>query len=208
MKERSRRLPIQLLPSCAPHLEPLRLELDVRLRVPPKSFGEFPPSVRLATVTLVNCSVASREVRQARAFQSRFSVMSVAGDPSPFLALPDISHQRDEEQQSLALLYRTTPVFSHGHGCGGDWVCNASTDSGQPASASEVIAEPFPVYQAPPVTANLTYPSRYYQDSRDAQFTAHPKRGQKLRIFMAPLARAEGDGSSRSGRWPISTEVG
>jgi hypothetical protein len=190
--ELSRRLPIELLPSCAPHLEPLRLELDVRLRVPPKSFGEFPPSVRLATVTLVNCSVASRGGGDKLAlFQSRFSVMSAAGDSSPFLPLPDISHQRDEEQQSLALLYRTTPVFCHGHGCGGDWVCNASTDNGQPVSASEVIAEPFPVYQTPPVTANLTYPSRHYQNSRDAQLTAHPKSGQKLRIFMAPLARAE-----------------
>jgi len=192
LDERSKRIPVELVPSCSPDLEPLKLELDVRLRVPPKSFGDHFPSVRLATVTLVNCSVASRGVGDKLAlFQSRFSVEPLSVGSSPYLALPDTGHQRDEEQQSLALLYRRTPVFSHGHGCAGDWIYDQTADQTDPHSASKVIAEPLPVYQTSPVTANLTYPNLYYRDSSDSQLSVHPKSGQKLRIFMAPLARAQ-----------------
>jgi len=56
----------------------------------------------------------------------------------------------NEEELSLALLYRNRPTFAVGHGCSAEW--ETSTDKG---SAAWVSAECLPVYEAPSMTPDI-----------------------------------------------------
>lgn len=155
-------------------LAPIDLALDIRIRAMPE-MSDYPTSARLITVTLVNSSSAARrDVDKLTLYQSRFSVFSGIENGRPFLPLPRIATGNDEEEASLALLYRSIKTFSIGHGCTGDW----ETDEKE-GSALCVIAEPMPVHETPQVTANLVYPKE------------HPRAGQRLTIQMLPLARQE-----------------
>jgi hypothetical protein len=185
------RLQVRLQPSEIHHLPPIDLELHVRFRRPPAELGTFAKSVLLTTLTLVNCSRAPKsQVDSLALFQTRFLVESAAAGAFPFLPLPSVRREADAEQQSLALLYRSSPSFCHGHGCAGSWD-RESTSGSKIFRAARVIAEPFPVHQVPPVTANLNYPAEYYPEGADKAPIPHPNAGKQLRIFMAPLARAE-----------------
>lgn len=185
------RLKVELLPSTIHHLPPLDLEVHVRFWRPPAELGSFAESVRLTTLTLVNCSKApTKQIDKFALFQSRFSVLADAKNVLPFLPLPSIRHNVDDEQQSLALLYRSNPSFSHGHGCAGSWD-RESTTGVEMRRAACVIAEPFPIHQVPSVTANLNYPSVYFTGDADETPIPHPNAGRQLRILIAPLARGE-----------------
>jgi hypothetical protein len=185
------RFKVELKPSEIHHLPPLDLEMHVRFRRPPAELGSFGGGVRLVTLTLVNCSRAPKnQIDRFALFQSRFIVESARESVFPFLPLPSIKRDADYEQRSLALLYRSNPSFSHGHGCAGSWDFEPSAGA-EFRKAARVIAEPFPIHQVPPVTANLHYPATYYAGDADKTPTSHPRAGRQLRILMAPLARGE-----------------
>lgn len=158
-----------------PGLNPLTLVIDTRIRPVPRSVDELPSAAKLVTVTIVNHTQAGARAREEEIlFQSRFTVSPLEMGTKALLPLPRSAVGGDDEQQSLALLYRTNHAFALGHGCAGDW----QAEEGRKHS-SKVIAEPLPFHETPPVTPDLVYPK------------GHPKAGQRLFIKMLPLAKAE-----------------
>jgi hypothetical protein len=153
-------------------LPPLRLDLDIRIRPLPAQTTGLPTTARLITATLVNRSIADRhDMDKVTLFQSRFWVARKDENAPAFFPLPRFTTAANEEEASLALLYRNVATFAAGHGCAGDW----EAEEGR-GFASCVIAEPLPVHETPPVTPNLIYPEW------DA------KAGREFKIRMLPLA--------------------
>jgi len=163
--------PVPLVWSETKPLLPIDLSLEILSRDQPNSAGA-PDALRRITITLVNRTKCSgRDEEKATLFQSRFVVANTLNSVSFFKPLPsDGSISRDEEEQSLSLLYRDSHVFAVGHGCAGDWVAGEKLDF-----ASAIIAEPIPVYELPPITPNLIDPTT----------------GRALEIPMLPLAEGE-----------------
>lgn len=72
---------------------------------------------------------------------------------------------RDEEEESIDLLYRSVPTFAVGHGCAAGW------DAASDGVCSAVRAEPLPAVETPSITPQI--------------FRAD---GTEVRVPMAPLA--------------------
>jgi len=158
-----------------PGFDPIRFLIDVRIRNVPGSAARLPETARLVTVTIVNDTQAGVRAKEEEIlFQSRFTVSPLKMGTKALLPLPRSVGGGDVEEQSLALLYRSSHAFAMGHGCAGDW----DAEEGKPY-ASKVIAEPLPFHETPPVTPDLVYPD------------THRKAGQRLSINMLPLAKAE-----------------
>ncbi|MDX2020948.1 MAG: helicase-related protein [Deltaproteobacteria bacterium] len=108
--------------------------------------------LRLVTVSLANRHTPRSPHKPPSAkscfFQSRFFVRSP--DRSPIFLPYDVSVHRnkDEEEESLSLLYRNRRQFAAGHGCAAEW----NVPSGQKA-AIEVHTETVPSVKVPPVEA-------------------------------------------------------
>jgi hypothetical protein len=169
------RAPLDLKHEELPGFEQLDVRIDVRVRSVPDSVKSLPPTARLVTITVVNDTQAGARAKEEEIlFQSRFSVRSLRKGSAPFLPLPRAARGSDQEEESLGLLYRNIHNFATGHGCAGDWVAEEGN-----RLASNVIAEPLPFFETPPVTPDLSYPE------------GHSKAGQRLSIRMLPLARAE-----------------
>lgn len=114
-----------------------RLELDIVSR----PWGDG--SLRLVTVTLVNASEVATPINEMSFFQCGVEVIPIGS--STILPYPDrADRSNDEEELSLALLYRTRPIFAIGHGCASDW----KTDGGRVQS---VCSEVLPVFRQAPV---------------------------------------------------------
>jgi hypothetical protein len=105
----------------------------------------------LVTVCLVNRSVVESVFDEACLFQSAFEAEVVAPDSlAHVLPYPDPEGKvRDDEDESLALLYRSYRTFAVGHGCAADW--RSVSDS----RAKAVAADPLPVFAAPNITADI-----------------------------------------------------
>lgn len=104
----------------------------------------------LVTVCLVNRSEGADD--DACLFQATFTAEVAAEDGKPHvLAYPDPEGRaRDEEEESLDLLYREAQTFAVGHGCAADW---SRSDA---AHAQTVTAAPLPVFEAPNISADIT----------------------------------------------------
>jgi hypothetical protein len=104
----------------------------------------------LVTVCLVNRSDGADD--DACLFQATFEADVASDDGKPhILAYPDPEGRaRDDEEESLDLLYREAQTFAVGHGCAADW---SSSDA---AHARTVTAAPLPVFEAPNVSADIT----------------------------------------------------
>ena len=113
-----------------------RLELDVVSR--PRSNG-----TRLITLTLVNSAKALQGTNERCFFQCELRVSP--GPGTTVLAYPGrpLSLQ-DEEERSLALLYRHRPIYAVGHGCSANWVVEDET-------VMRLGTETLPVFEQPPV---------------------------------------------------------
>jgi hypothetical protein len=124
---------------------PLRLEIVAY----PRARAEGQQT--LVTVCLVNRSSASEVFDEACLFQSRFTASVESDDGGPcVLPYPDPEDRaRDDEEQSLDLLYRNAQTFAVGHGCAADWAGGTST------RVAAVIAEPLPVVEVPNVSADV-----------------------------------------------------
>ena len=126
--------------------EPLRLKLEVFVR--PRGPGGF-----LITVTLINEGKGMNNDQNCF-FQTRIACRFMKGEgvfpaisPYPESAFSD----KSEEDSTMDLLYREAPSFGTGHGCAADW--EKSDDVA--ARATEVRAEPMPVYWSESITADI-----------------------------------------------------
>ena len=102
---------------------------------------------RLITMAALNTAFGSGP--SAALFQMTFRAEPQGGiSITPY---PDVEHhEADEEEQSIALLYRKLLTYAIGHGCAADW----QADLGD-RTASAVWAEPLPAYEVVSLTPNV-----------------------------------------------------
>lgn len=104
-------------------------------------------SERLITLAALNTAPGSGP--SAALFQ-----MTVAAEPRGGIKItpyPDVEqHEPDDEERSIALLYRKQLTYAIGHGCAADWIAG-----GEGRGASRVIAEPMPAYEVVSLTPNV-----------------------------------------------------
>jgi hypothetical protein len=119
------------------------LDLSVTAYARPRGDGQS-----LVTVSVVNRTLDPHPVDLGCLFQVRFTAsVEEGGAILPYEEAR--THASDEEEASLALLYRSSRTFAVGHGCAADW-------SGEIESrAAEVSAECLPSYQAPSITPDI-----------------------------------------------------
>ena len=98
-------------------------------------------------------------------FQVSFRVS--LDDAAFILPYPEPEHTvRDQEEESIDLLYRAFPTFAVGHGCAAGWTADR-----QAAHCSEVRGEPLPVFETPSITPDVNRSD-----------------GSDVKVPMAPLA--------------------
>ena len=122
---------------------------------------------RLITVCAVNRTPQEGSIDTRCVFQIQLSVTidNVSGSSGILPYLAPQKQQPDEEEESLALLYRDVQTYAVGHGCAADW------DPPVSGRTHRVATESLPVCEVPSITPEVP--------SRD---------GTPLRIRMALLA--------------------
>jgi hypothetical protein len=130
------------------NLKGLDIKVEVYARPSAVSKG------RLFTVCIVNRSSAS-SVDEHSLFQVHFSTRFEPSDQqSEILPYPSVLLDKpDEEEESLALLYREVETFAIGHGCAADWTTNAKR-----TRALSITGECLPVFETPSVTPDIRRP--------------------------------------------------
>ena len=144
--------------------------------------GSEDPDLRLVTVAVVN---DLSDVGPANAFfQMGFSVDAQEGlliEPYPEVELPD----RDDEEQSIDLLYRNKLTYAIGHGCAADWSDEAGT--GDALMRVEAIA--LPAYEVVSLTPNV-----YVTDEQGHFLLDDQGRRQAVTVSMLELAQGTDEG--------------
>ncbi len=105
----------------------------------------------LVTISLVNRTPAADPVDAGCLFQVRFTarIEGAGGRILPYEEVQSLAGGEDEEEASLALLYRSSRTFAVGHGCAADWMRNSDD------LATEVSVECLPTYEAPSITPDI-----------------------------------------------------
>ena len=108
--------------------------------------------VRLVTVCLINRSSGDSDEKSL--FQAGFQATIVSPDGKNYILpypgqLLD-ANKDDEEEQSLALLYRQMETYAVGHGCAADWDKESSA-----GRVKTVNAECLPAFETPSVTPDI-----------------------------------------------------
>ena len=135
--------------------------------------GEPDPELRLVTIAMVN--QAPRAGPSSVLFQMGFTMTAQKG--LRIEAYPEVEQpNRDDEQQSIDLLYRNKRTFAIGHGCAAEW---GDVDK---EAAPWVRAEPLPAYEVVSLTPNV------YETDESGNRVA-------IMVSMAALA-----GGSKEGR--------
>lgn len=144
------------------------LDLKIEVYSRPKAEDQ-----RLITVCLINRTEGQGTRDEMSLFQAHFQAEIVADDGlNHILPYPEANAQKlDEEERSLALLYRNVQTFAVGHGCAADW---RDIDASQ--KAKSVSAECFPVCETPSITPDII-----------------KENGEKLEISMRVLAGLDPD---------------
>jgi hypothetical protein len=139
-------------------VKPIKVEatnaegLDLRIEIYSRPFQT---GKRLITVCLVNRS-EEKSANEFGLFQSHFKVsFSSLNDnklilPYPTQTIEKTNDGSNDEELSLALIYRKRQTFAIGHGCSADW----NTVSGQ-EKVSWVSAECLPTYETPSMTPDI-----------------------------------------------------
>lgn len=124
--------------------------LDIRVEVFVRNGPN--PKTKLFTVCLVNRKPASFSVNEFGLFQTRFRASLISNTASDWiLPYPGLQREKlDDEEESLALLYRQTETFAIGHGCAADWKLAPNS-----VRAVEVTAECLPAFEAPSITPDI-----------------------------------------------------
>jgi hypothetical protein len=139
------------------------------------------PDLRLVTVAVVNNVTGSGP--SSALFQMGFTVNAADGlviEPYPEVELPN----RDEEQQSIDLLYRNKRTYAIGHGCAAEW-------DGGGSSVPFVRAVALPAYEVVSLTPNI-----YLTDDQGNYLLNGEGERQSVTVSMRELAdgSAAGDG--------------
>lgn len=111
--------------------------------------GETDTTLRLVTVAVANQSVGSGST--SALFQVSFRATAADGlciEPYPDIEQPDL----DDEEQSLALLYRHKLTYAIGHGCAATW---AEQDAEGDTTSEWIEADPMPAYEVASLTPNV-----------------------------------------------------
>ncbi|MGB3652025.1 MAG: helicase-related protein [Rivularia sp. (in: cyanobacteria)] len=125
--------------------------------------------VRLLTVCLINrTSTDVNHVSHENClFQAGFKATIVSPEAQAhILPYPKPNSTEDEEEQSLALLYRKMETYAVGHGCAADWDKESSL-----GKVNNVIAECLPAFETPSTTPDI-----------------RRKDNSNIEVPMAPLA--------------------
>jgi hypothetical protein len=140
--------------SMTNRLAPLHAEVEGQAKVLPQLQvysrpvpGDPDPTCRIVTVALINTTTGQGSA--AALFQASFEVrpggaMQIEAYPEP---LPPGG--ADEEEQSIALLYRNKQTYAVGHGCAAGW----NEPSG--GTTDVVRAEPLPSYEVGSLTPDV-----------------------------------------------------
>ena len=109
-------------------------------------------SARLLTVCLINRGKAVGSLDEKCLFQAHFKVTVASPNGAPnILPYPSVSAESpDQEEQSLALLYRKYQTFGVGHGCAADWEVDPVENR-----AILVSAEALPEFETPSITPDV-----------------------------------------------------
>lgn len=124
---------------------------------------------RLITVCLVNRSdTTNKRLDDLCIFQTTFKVRVVSpSEDHLILPYPESpSTTLDDEEKSLALLYRNFQTYATGHGCAANW-----GKKNRQGRVNEVNAECLPVFEAPSTTPDIV-----------------DKNNQPIKVSMAALA--------------------
>ncbi len=133
------------------------------------------PQQRLLTVALVNRTPNDQSADRYGLFQATFEarIVSPSGSwhilPYPRAAemgIRDDTLVKDEEEASIALLYRNTATYAIGHGFAADWDHDPERNRAQSVSAVSL-----PVFETPSVTPDI----------KDEE-------GNEIQVSMATLA--------------------
>ena len=137
--------------------------------------GENDPTFRLVTIAVVN-RAAGVGVGSAL-FQMGFTVRAKGGvtiEPYPEAEQTD----RDEEEESIDLLYRHKRTYAIGHGCAAQWGRDGNGGTG---SIAWVSAEPMPTYEVVSLTPDI-----YTMDTEGVR--------ARVVVSMSALANGSPDG--------------
>ena len=109
-------------------------------------------SARLLTVCLINRGEAVGSLDEKCLFQAHFKVaVASPNGAGNILPYPSVSAESpDQEERSLALLYRKYETFGVGHGCAADWEVDPVENR-----AILVSAEALPEFETPSITPDV-----------------------------------------------------
>lgn len=144
--------------------------------------GGSDPNMRLVTVAVANRVNGSGPA--AAFFQMGFTVTGANGltiEPYPEVELPD----RDDEEQSIDLLYRNKRTFAIGHGCAAEW------EEGSVSRVSNVSAVALPSYEVVSLTPTI------YLTNEDGSYRLDA-RGQRQPLTVSMVELAEGSNHGRA----------
>ncbi|MBY0011632.1 helicase-related protein [Paenibacillus typhae] len=132
----------------ATNIEGLDIQADILSR-------PLKDTERLVTVSLINRTQTERHIPLDSVcfFQASFKVEIISPDYSPLvLPYPEMADLDvlDEEELSIALLYRKTKTYAVGHGCSADW--SEITDD----KAAFVQSSFLPSYETKSMTPDIT----------------------------------------------------
>jgi len=144
--------------------------------------GMDDPELRLVTVAVVN-NVAGTGPSSAL-FQMGFTVTAenLIIEPYPEVELPN----RDDEEQSIDLLYRNKRTYAIGHGCAAEW------GGGAESSVPFVRAVALPAYEVVSLTPNI-----YLTDEKGNYLLDAEGRRQALTVSMRALADGTEEGKQQ-----------
>lgn len=143
--------------------------------------GNDDPELRLVTVAVVNQVMGTGP--SSALFQMGFVVHAENGlviESYPEVELPD----RDDEEQSIDLLYRNKRTYAIGHGCAAEWDGGAGT----PVSAVRAVA--LPAYEVVSLTPNIYLTEESGKDLLNAD-------GERQSVTVSMYALSEGTPEGR-----------
>src|SRR5699024_301519 len=144
--------------------------------------GVDDPELRLVTVAVVN--QVSGSGPSSALFQMGFTVTAncLEIEPYPEVDLPE----RDEEEQSIDLLYRNKRTYAIGHGCAAEW----NGGAGSPVSRVKAVA--LPAHEVVSLTPNI------YLTDDDGNYRLDSKgQRQPVTVSMKELADGTTEGQSQ-----------
>src|SRR5699024_7336065 len=166
----------------APEGDPPGIEPTTRVFSRPVP-GVEDPELRLVTVAVVNQVMGTGP--SSALFQMGFTVAAAGGlviEPYPEVELP----ARDDEEQSIDLLYRSKCTYAIGHGCAAAWEGGAAS----PVAKRRAVA--LTAYEVVSLSPNI------YLTNEDGSYRLDSKgQRQALTVSMKELADSSAEGQAQ-----------